>query len=129
MSVEDADEHAVAAARGFLAAPMGDALVLFKAGDLSPRSNLRSSFEDADNAAALPCYLDDGEALAGVIRETLGKHGIAADTDAFEYRWAHLGGDRRATRAELEEAGAVSWAGPGGWTRGCDGLGPAMARR
>jgi DNA polymerase-3 subunit delta len=101
--VEDADEHASAAARAFLSTPMGDALVLFKAGDLSPRSSLRSLFEDAENAAALPCYLDDGEALAGVIRETLGKHGIAADTDAFEYLTAHLGGDRRATRAELEK--------------------------
>ena len=106
--VEDADEHATNAARGFLAAPRhnlagGDALVLFKAGDLSPRSSLRTLFEEAGNAAALPCYLDDSEALAGVIRETLGRHGIAADADALDYMVAHLGGDRRATRAELEK--------------------------
>jgi DNA polymerase-3 subunit delta len=101
--VEDADDHASAAARSFLAAPMGDALVLFKAGDLSPRSSLRVQFEEAENAAAIPCYLDDGEALAGVIREVLGKNGIAADADAFEYLTEHLGGDRRATRGELEK--------------------------
>ncbi len=101
--VEDADEHALNAAKSFLAAPMGDALVLLKAGDLSPRSGLRSLFEEADNAAAIPCYMDDGEALAGVIRDVLGKHGIAADNDAFEYLADHLGGDRRATRGELEK--------------------------
>ncbi len=101
--VDDADEHALNAAKGFLAAPMGDALVVLKAGDLSPRSGLRSLFEESESAAAIPCYLDDGEALAGVIREVLGKHGIAADGDAFEYLADHLGGDRRATRGELEK--------------------------
>jgi DNA polymerase-3 subunit delta len=101
--VDDADEHALNAAKGFLAAPMGDALVVLKAGDLSPRSGLRSLFEEADNAAAIPCYLDDGEALAGVIREVLGQAGIAADADAFEYLTGHLGGDRRVTRGELEK--------------------------
>lgn len=106
--VDDADEHATNAAKGFLAAPPpssdgGDALVLLKAGDLSPRSSLRSLFEEAENAAAIPCYLDDGEALAGVIRDVLGKAGIAADADAFEYLADHLGGDRRVTRGELEK--------------------------
>ena len=101
--VDGAEESATAAARGFLAAPMGDALVILRGGDLAKRSSLRTLFEDADNAAALPCYLDDGEALAGVIRDTLGKHGIAADPDTQEWLADHLGGDRRATRSELEK--------------------------
>lgn len=101
--IEDADDPVQNALKGFLAAPMGDALILLKAGDLGRRSGLRSLCEEADNAAALPCYLDDGEALAAVIRETLGRAGIAADPDAFAFLTDHLGGDRRATRAELEK--------------------------
>ncbi|HEY1722615.1 MAG TPA: DNA polymerase III subunit delta [Magnetospirillaceae bacterium] len=132
--VDDADEHATNAAKGFLAAPPpssdgGDALVLLKAGDLSPRSGLRSLFEEADNAAAIPCYMDDGEALAGVVREVLGKHGIAADADAFEYLTDHLGGDRRATRGELEKV-AIYLGRPGRLTledaMACVGDGAAM---
>ncbi len=101
--VDDAEDPAAAAVRGFLAAPMGDALVILRGGDLGKRSSLRSLCEEADNAAAIACYLDDGEALAGVIRDTLGKHGIAADPDTLEWLADHLGGDRRATRSELEK--------------------------
>ena len=100
---DDAEDPAAAAVRGFLAAPMGDALVILRGGDLGKRSSLRSLCEEADNAAAIACYLDDGEALAGVIRDTLGKHGIAADPDTLEWLADHLGGDRRATRSELEK--------------------------
>jgi DNA polymerase-3 subunit delta len=101
--VSDAEDAAAPAARGFLAAPLGDAMVILRAGELGPKSKLRLLFEEADNAAALPCYLDDGEALAGVIREALGKHGLAADPDTMEWLADHLGGDRRATRSELEK--------------------------
>jgi DNA polymerase-3 subunit delta len=38
-----------------------------------------------------------------VIRDVLGRHGIAGDADALEYLTDHLGGDRRATRGELEK--------------------------
>jgi len=101
--VEDADGDALPALRGFLAAPMGDALVLVQAGALRKGAPLLALFEGADNAAALSCFPDDEEALAAVIRDTLGRHGIAADGDALAWLSTHLGGDRLATRSELEK--------------------------
>lgn len=83
--------------------PAGDALVLVLGGDLGPRSSLRKLFEQADVAAALPCYADDGRALEDVIRETLAPHGMTASRDAMAFLMAHLGGDRLLTRAELDK--------------------------
>jgi DNA polymerase-3 subunit delta len=81
----------------------GDTLVIIESGNLGPRSKLRLAFEGADNAAAIPCYLDDEKTLSAVIRETLRAENITPSRDALAYLQSHLGNDRRITISELEK--------------------------
>lgn len=83
--------------------PIGDALIILEAGDLPARSSLRKLFEGAGNAAALPCYEDEGQILEAVIAETLGRHGLKADPQARRFLSEALGTDRMVTRGELEK--------------------------
>lgn len=110
--IRDAGDAAAGVLGSFLAAPMGDALVIVEGGELAARSSLRKLFEGADNAAALPCYVDDDQNLEGVIRETLRQHGQEADAEAMAFLVGHLGADRRLTRAELAKL-ALYRGGPG----------------
>jgi DNA polymerase-3 subunit delta len=100
--VRDATDAAAESCANMLAAA-GEALVVVEAGALPPRSKLRKLFEDAADAAALPCYADDGGALAGLVREVLGAHGLKADADATAFLCASLGSDRMVSRSELEK--------------------------
>ena len=88
---------------GFLAAPMGDALLVAEADALPASSTLRKAIEAAKNAVAMPCYPDEEWALEKVIAETLAQFGLAADDAATAYLVDHLGGDRLLTRRELEK--------------------------
>ncbi len=110
--VREAGDAATAALTAFLTHPLGDAMVLIEAGELSPRSSLRKLFEGADNAVALPCYADEGGGLEAVIHETLRGHQLTADPDAVAFLADHLGGDRKLTRAELDKL-ALYMGGPG----------------
>lgn len=87
--------------RDFLADPMGEALLLLGADELGPRSTLRRLFEGAKQAAAIPCYGDEGASLERIIRDEL--KGFEIEPDARAYLLAHLGGDRLVTRRELEK--------------------------
>ncbi len=88
------------------------ALVVAEAGDLAKRSALRRAFEDAANAAAIPCYADDTRSLGAVITETLAAHGLKAAPDALAFLAGNLGADRSVTRSELEKL-ALYMGGPG----------------
>lgn len=83
--------------------PVGGALVLVTADDLSPRSKLRLAFEKAERAAALPCYADNEQTLEAIIRETLKAAGLAVSGDALSWLTDRLGGDRELSRRELEK--------------------------
>lgn len=89
--------------QGFLKAPAGDALVIVEAGGLGPQSRLRRLFEQATNAAAVPCYPDEGAGLRRLIEETLAGPGFSIEPEALDYLESTLGGDRLATRADLEK--------------------------
>lgn len=93
-------------------APGQAALIVIEAGDLSPRSPLRKLFEDAKNAAAVACYLDDTAQLETVIRSALAAENISVTPDALEFLTENLGGDRMVTRRELEKL--ALFAGTGG---------------
>ncbi|MFI5023229.1 MAG: DNA polymerase III subunit delta [Alphaproteobacteria bacterium] len=101
--LRDAGEASAAPLAAFLEAPVGDALVVVEAGELSARSKLRALFEAADNAAALACYADTEESLSALVRETLRSAGLTAAPEALDYLSANLGGDRMVTRRELEK--------------------------
>jgi DNA polymerase-3 subunit delta len=87
----------------FLAEPAGDALVVVEGGDLAKGSALRRVFEEADNAAAIPCYADSVRDLAEVVRDALRAEGMSIAPDALEDAVSRLGSDRSVTRRELEK--------------------------
>ncbi len=99
--VRDAGDTLGATFQSFLSSPIGDALILVEADDLSARSSLRKAFEASDNAAALPCYADEGADLEAVIRESLSSHQLTASPDIVQWLAGHLGGDRALTRSEI----------------------------
>ena len=101
--VRDAGDAHAAAFKDFLADPAGEALVVVEAGDLPKRSSLRLVFEGAKNAAALPCYRDEGRGLEQVIRAQLAEAGLRIEADALAWVAGALGGDRGVTRRELEK--------------------------
>jgi DNA polymerase III subunit delta len=80
-----------------------DAIILLEAGDLKKGVGLRAAVEKAGNAMALPCYADDGRGMDGLIDETLGREGLMIESEARQALRALLGGDRLATRGELEK--------------------------
>lgn len=102
--IRDADERLHGAFKAFFAAlPPGDGLVVVEAGELDARSKLRAVFEQADAGAAIPCYVDQEEALERIIVGHLESRGLAVDPDAQSYLASHLVGDRLVVRSELEK--------------------------
>ena len=81
----------------------GDNLVIIEAGELGPRSSLRLLFEDADNAAALPCYVDDERDLTRIIAEMLKEQRFLIPSEALVYMAANVMGDRAVVRAETDK--------------------------
>lgn len=96
---------------GFLTDPKGDALIIVEGGDLGPRSSLRKLFEEAANAAAMPCYADDAATLEDTIRKRLARDGLMAEPAALQYLTSNLGSDRGVTLNELEKL--ALYMGPG----------------
>jgi len=97
------DEGSVKAVTALLQTPTASALVVLQAGDLSSRSDLRKLLEEADEGAAIACYLDDPEAVEGVVRAFLKAEGLAIERDALEVLIGLLGGDRQQSRSEIEK--------------------------
>jgi DNA polymerase-3 subunit delta len=87
----------------FLAEPVGDALIVVEGGDLAKSASLRRVFEDADNAAAIGCYLDSTEDLETLVRGQLKAAGLSIESDALDYAVGRLGSDRGVTRLEVEK--------------------------
>jgi DNA polymerase-3 subunit delta len=78
-------------------------LVIFEAGELPGRAALRKLFEGAPHAAAIACYHDSGGDLKAVIQAQLNAAGKGASQAALSYLEQSLGGDRGATRSEIEK--------------------------
>jgi DNA polymerase-3 subunit delta len=86
-----------------LGAPLRDCRVVIEAGDLKRGAALRNLCERAKNAVALPCYADAARDLGRLIDEELRAADLAISADAREALLPLLGGDRRASRAELRK--------------------------
>jgi DNA polymerase III subunit delta len=80
-----------------------DILLVIEAGRLAPAAKLRKLFEAGKLCAALPCYSDSADDLGQIIADHLKKSGLAIDADASAALQAQLGGDRLATRSELDK--------------------------
>jgi DNA polymerase-3 subunit delta len=85
------------------AEPPRDSVILIEAGDLKKGAGLRGTVEGAFVAMALPCYADEGRSIDAVIDEILARDGMVIAQEARQALRANLGGDRLATRSELEK--------------------------
>jgi DNA polymerase III subunit delta len=77
--------------------------VVIEAGDLRRNAPLRALIERAKNAAALPCYADDKPARERLIDDEMRAAGLVLTPDARELLIPLLGGDRAASRSELNK--------------------------
>ena len=100
------------ACKALLALEPIDALVLFEAGDLGRASSLRKQIEQASNAAAIPCYRDEGRDLGNLIDRLMSERHLRPDGEARAYLIEHLGGDRAVTRGELDKLALFADASP-----------------
>jgi DNA polymerase-3 subunit delta len=102
--VRDAGDAVGALFERFLASPPpGDSVVVAEAGELPTRSSLRRAFEAASSAVAIACYADGKRELDELVRAVMGARRITVAGDAMAYLVEHLGGDRMASRGELEK--------------------------
>lgn len=89
--------------KALIAEPPRDAIILIEAGDLKKGAALRSVVEAADTAMALPCYADEGRDIDAVIDDELRKAGMTMPMDARQALRRNLGGDRLASRGEIQK--------------------------
>jgi DNA polymerase-3 subunit delta len=80
-----------------------DNLVLISGGELSPRSSLRLLFENAENGAAIPCYVEDERDIGRVIGDSLKTAGYTIPSEAVSYMAGNVVGDRAVARSEVEK--------------------------
>jgi DNA polymerase-3 subunit delta len=85
------------------AAPLSDAALVVEAGELRKGAPLRNAFETARHAMALPCYADDDRSVDRVLDGALAAAGLRMTLEARQAFKALLGGDRLATRGEIEK--------------------------
>jgi DNA polymerase III subunit delta len=83
--------------------PPPTSTLLIEAGDLKKGTGIRAIVESAKGAIALPCYADEGRALETLIDDELEKAGMSISLDARQLLRLSLGGDRLASRSELEK--------------------------
>lgn len=81
----------------------GQALVIVTAGDLTPKSSLRQLFESAKNLSAVPCYVDDPQALQRIVATRLNEAGYKFSHDIPAYIAQHCQGDRLIIKQEIEK--------------------------
>lgn len=89
--------------KALTAEPARDAIILIEAGDLKKGTGLRAIVEAAGNAIALPCYADEARDLDTMIDDELRKAGMSMTLDARQALRRNLGGDRLASRGEVEK--------------------------
>jgi DNA polymerase III subunit delta len=94
----------VAAVERVVAAPPGtDCRIVIEAGDLRRGAPLRTMCERAPMVAALPCYADSARDLARLIDDDVRRAGMSITPGARALLTSLIGGDRRASRSEIEK--------------------------
>ncbi len=91
------------AVEALLAEPACECHVVIEAGDLRRNAPLRVMCERAKNAAALPCYADSERDLARLIDGEMRAAGLVLKPDARALLVSLLGGDRTASRNEINK--------------------------
>lgn len=91
------------AVEALIAAPAPDCRVVIEAGELRRNAPLRTVCERAKSVAALPCYADDERSLAALIDNEMRAARLAVSAEARAALLPLLGGDRLASRSELQK--------------------------
>jgi DNA polymerase III subunit delta len=92
-----------AAMQPLLNVPPKDAIIVLEAGDLKGTSPVRTLCEKSPHAAVIACYADEGVALAQLITSVLDEANLTISTSARTLLIASLGGDRAASRGEIDK--------------------------
>ena len=83
--------------------PPRDCRVIIEAGELRKSAPLRAVCEKAKLAVAIPCYVDNAQALASLIDQEMSDAKLTIAEDARATLTSLLGGDRLASRGELRK--------------------------
>ena len=83
--------------------PPGDAIAVVEAGDIKKGTALRTLVEDSPHGIALPSFADEGRAIDGLIDEEMRRAKLSIEPEAREALRDRLGGDRLASRGEIEK--------------------------
>lgn len=89
--------------KDYLKNPSPHTLVVIEADELGTKSSLRILAEKSDNAAAIPCYVEDERDLTRFIQTQAKAAGLNIDRDALSALAGSLVGDRRVARSEFEK--------------------------
>lgn len=96
------DRSLVAQVERLLADPPPETVIIIEAGDLK-KGGLRSAVEKSGTGLAIPCYADNERDIQNLIDQTFSRADQRLELDARQFLMSHLGGDRAASRAELEK--------------------------
>ncbi len=103
LRIEDGSDKITPLLKDYLANPSAENLIIIEAGELGPKSPLRALFEKSDNAAAVPCYVEDERGIATLIRQTLTEKSYGIQADALSWLASNIAGDRARARSEIEK--------------------------
>src|SRR5438270_830047 len=101
--VRAGSRNIVPAIEGVLTAKLQDCRIVIEAGDLKRGAALRNVCERAKTAVAIPCYADADRDIGRLIDEEMRTADLSIAPDARAALMPLLGGDRRASRAELRK--------------------------
>lgn len=102
--VQDVEpKSCLSAVEGLLDHPEQRSLVVLEAGDLKKTVALRKRIEDHRTATAIICYADSAEDLRRLIETETRANGITIDPDARDLLESLIGGDRLASRGEIQK--------------------------
>lgn len=93
----------VEAVKAIAGSKMQGVTLIIEADDLKPASSLRTTSENASTIMALPCYADDDRGVDRLIDDELAKNNLTISLEARTALKKSLGGDRLASRGELEK--------------------------
>lgn len=91
------------AVKPVLDSPPSECWIIIEAGDLKRDAALRKAVEKSAVGAAIACYSDGPREIAKLIDAELLSAGIGIDPDARQLLAGQLGGDRQASRNELQK--------------------------
>jgi DNA polymerase-3 subunit delta len=101
--IRDAGDSLTPLLKDYLKEPSRDTLVIVEAGELGTKSSLRALAEKNENAAAVPCYVEDERDLTRFLQNAAKDSGYGIDRDALAALAGALVGDRAVARGEFEK--------------------------